>query len=189
MDLRRELGLFDAVMLIVGSTVGIGIFVTTGLIADQVPSPGVLLLIWFLGGLLALAGALSCAELGSSLPYAGGDYIYLREAYGPPLAFLSGWASFFVTFSGSAASLAVGFTAFAAFFAPVLEGNRSLFTMEVFGLSLRLSLASLFSIGVVWALSLVQVMGIRQGSRVQNFLTLLKIGCLLARSDRSDRSV
>ena len=82
-ELKRELGVFDSVMLIVGSTIGIGIFVTTGFIAQQISSPGVILLIWLLGGLLALAGALSCAELGSSLPYAGGDYVYLREAYGP----------------------------------------------------------------------------------------------------------
>ena len=178
-ELKRELGIFDSVMLIVGSTIGIGIFVTTGFIAQQVSSPGIILLIWLLGGLLALAGALSCAELGSSLPYAGGDYIYLREAYGPLVGFLSGWASFFVTFSGSAASLAVGFTAFIAFFVPALEQTRSLFSLEIFGLTLQLSLASVFSIGVILFLSLIQVIGIRQGSWVQNFLTLLKIGALL----------
>ena len=82
-NLKRELGFFDSVMLIVGSTIGIGIFVTTGFITQNLLSPGAILLVWLLGGLLALAGALSCAELGSSLPYAGGDYIYLREAFSP----------------------------------------------------------------------------------------------------------
>ena len=179
MELKRELGLFDAIMLIAGSTIGIGIFVMTGLVAEQIPSPGIILLVWLLGGLLALAGALSCAELGSSLPYAGGDYIYLREAYGPLLAFLSGWASFFVTFSGSAASLAVGFTQFIAFFVPPLESSRSLLTVEILGFSYRLSLASIFAIGVILLLSAVQIVGIKKGSRVQNLLTLLKIGAIL----------
>ncbi len=178
-ELKRELGVFDSVMLIVGTTIGIGIFVTTGIIAQQVFSPGIILLIWFLGGLLALAGALSCAELGSSLPYAGGDYVYLREAYGPLVGFLSGWASFFVTFSGSAASLAVGFTQFIAFFVPPLERTRTLLTVELWGVAYNLSLASIFSIGIVFLLSVIQMVGIRQGSRVQNLLTLLKIGALL----------
>lgn len=179
MELKRELGRFDAIMLIAGSTIGIGIFVMTGIVAEQIPSPGILLLVWLLGGLLALAGALSCAELGASLPYAGGDYVYLREAYGPLLAFLSGWASFFVTFSGSAASLAVGFTQFIAFFVPALEHSRSLLTVEMLGFSYHLSLASIFSIGVILLLSAVQVVGIKEGSRVQNLLTLVKIGAIL----------
>ncbi|NIO06722.1 MAG: amino acid permease [Deltaproteobacteria bacterium] len=178
-ELRRELGVFDSVMLIVGSTIGIGIFVTTGFIAQQVSSPGIILLVWLLGGLLALAGALSCAELGASLPFAGGDYVYLREAYGPLMGFLSGWASFFVTFSGSAASLAVGFTQFIAFFVPALDRTRVLLNLEILGLSYSLTAASLFSIGIVLLLSLIQVMGIKQGSQLQNILTLLKIGALL----------
>ncbi|MFQ5850095.1 MAG: APC family permease [Candidatus Binatia bacterium] len=177
--LRRELGFFDSVMLIVGSTIGIGIFITTGLIAQLVPSPGGILLVWFLGGLLALAGALSCAELGSSLPYPGGDYIYLREAYGPLLGFLSGWSSFFVTFSGSVASLAVGFTEFMAFFVPLLKRNQILFSLEGLGFPLQLSLAPVFSISVILMLSIIHVVGTKQGSRVQNFLTLLKTGFLL----------
>ncbi|MDP6559756.1 MAG: amino acid permease [Candidatus Binatia bacterium] len=115
-NLKRELGVFDSVMLITGTTIGIGIFVTTGLVAQHIPSPGGIFLIWLLGGLLALAGALSGTELGASLPYAGGDYICLKEAYGHLTGFLSGWSSFFVTFSGSVAPLAVGFTACAAFF-------------------------------------------------------------------------
>ncbi len=178
-ELKRELGVFDSVMLIAGSTIGIGIFVTTGFIAQQISSPGIILFIWLMGGLLPIAGALSCAELGASLPYAGGDYVYLREAYGPLMGFLSGWASFFVTFSGSAASLAVGFTQFIAFFVPPLERTRTLLTVELWGFSYHLTLASIFSIGIVLFLSGIQVVGIRQGSRVQNLLTLLKIGSLL----------
>ena len=178
-DLKRELGFFDSTMLIAGSTIGIGIFVTTGFVAQHIPSPGVILLIWLLGGLLALAGALSCAELGSSLPHTGGDYIYLREAYGPLFGFLSGWASFFVTFSGSVAFLAVGFTDFMAFFFPILERNRMVFSIEMLGFAPQVSPAPIFSISVIFFLSMIHIAGIKRGSRVQNFLTLLKIAALL----------
>lgn len=177
--LRRELGLFDAVMLIAGSTIGIGIFVTTGYVAQHLTTPGGILLVWFLGGLLALAGALSCAELSASLPYAGGDYIYLREAYGSFVAFLSGWSSFLVTFSGSIAALAVGFTAYMAFFFPGLSQDRTLFSFAILGLQFRFSPANLFSILVVLSLSAIHYIGVREGSRVQNVLTVLKIGALL----------
>ena len=108
-ELKRQIGLFDAIMLISGDMIGTGIFISTGVIAAQVPSPGGILLVWLFGGLLALMGALSCAELSASLPYAGGDYNYIREAYGRLMGFLSGWSSFLVTFSGAIAFLAVIF--------------------------------------------------------------------------------
>ncbi len=93
-ELKRQIGLFSAVMLIAGDMIGTGIFISTGVIAETLPSPGGILLVWLLGGLLALTGALSYAELSASLPYAGGDYIYIREAYGKLMGFLSGWSSF-----------------------------------------------------------------------------------------------
>ena len=127
-ELKRQIGLFDAVMLIAGDMIGIGIFVTTGVIAETLPTPGGVLLVWVLGGLLALAGALSCAELSASLPYAGGDYIYIREAYGKLVGFLSGWSSFLVTFSGAIAFLAVGFNGFMSFFFPVLGSKEAIFS-------------------------------------------------------------
>ena len=104
-ELKRQIGLFDAVMLISGDMIGTGIFISTGAIAAQVLSPGGVLLVWIFGGVLALTGALSCAELSASLPYAGGDYNYIREAYGKMMGFLSGWSSFLVTFSGAIAFL------------------------------------------------------------------------------------
>lgn len=177
--LKRQLGLFDAVMLIVGNIIGIGIFVTTGEIAQSLPSPGAILLIWLLGGLLALAGALSFAELAASLPYSGGDYIYLKEAYGPLVGFLSGWSSFLVTFSGSIALLAVVFTAFLAFFFSFLSQEHVLFSLSVFGFPLQVSFAHLFSILVVVALSAIHYLGVGMGALVQNILTLLKIGALV----------
>ena len=177
--LRRQLGLFDAVMLIAGNIIGIGIFVTTGEIAQSLPTPGGILLIWLLGGCLALAGALSCAELAASLPYSGGDYIYLREAYGSLVGFLSGWSSFLVTFSGSIALLAVVFTAFLAFFFPILSAEHVLFSVDFLGLSLTLSLAHFFSMAVVLVLSAIHFVGVGMGAMVQNILTVLKISALL----------
>src|SRR5262245_43789727 len=114
-ELKRQIGLCDAMMLISGDMIGTGIFISTGVIAAQVPSPGGVLLVWLFGGLLALMGALSCAELSASLPYAGGDYNYIREAYGKLVGFLSGWSSFLVTFSGVIAFLGVGFNGFIYF--------------------------------------------------------------------------
>ncbi len=166
-------------MLIAGNIIGIGIFVTTGDIAQNLPSPGGILLIWLLGGLLALAGALSCAELAASMPVSGGDYIYLREAYGPLVGFLSGWSSFLVTFSGSIALLAVVFTVFMSFFFPALSLDRAIFSWDIFGYAIRLSLGHFFSLMVVFVLSAIHYVGVGMGAFVQNTLTVLKIGALL----------
>lgn len=177
--LKRKLGLFDAVMVISGDMIGVGIFVTSGFIAETIPSPGGVLLIWLLGGLLALAGALSCAELSASLPLAGGDYIYIREAYGKLIGFLSGWSSFLVTFSGSIAAIAVGFASFTAYFFPILGSDNVLFSTAIMGHSIKVSLGTFFSIVAVLILSGIHYVGVRQGVLLQNILTTLKIGSLL----------
>ena len=109
--LRRALGLQDAVFLVVASVVGSGIFLTPGPIADRLPQPAWIFAAWGVGGLLALAGALTNAELGAMFPRAGGDYVYLREAFHPLAGFLVGWLSFFAIFAGTVATLAVGFAA------------------------------------------------------------------------------
>ena len=179
-ELKRQLSLFDAIMLIAGDMIGIGIFVTTGAIAETLPSPGGVLLVWLLGGLLTLTGALSCAELSASLPHVGGDYIYIREAYGKLMGFLSGWSSFLVTFSGAIAFLAVGFTGFLSFFIPALASNESFFSLNLFGLSIQPNIGTLFSIIVVLLISALHCLGVRQGTATQNILTILKLGALLA---------
>jgi basic amino acid/polyamine antiporter, APA family len=177
--LKRQIGLFSAVMVIAGDMIGIGIFVTTGAIAETLPSPGGILLVWVLGGLLALAGALSCAELSASLPYVGGDYIYIREAYGKLMGFLSGWSSFLVTFSGAIAFLAVGFNGFMSFFFPVLGSSDPILSIAVPGLPINVTVGTLFSIVVVLLISGLHCLGVRQGTMTQNVLTVLKIGALL----------
>ena len=178
-ELKRQLNLFDAVMVISGDMIGIGIFVTTGVIAETLPSPGGVLLVWVLGGLLALTGALSCAELSASLPYAGGDYIYIREAYGKLMGFLSGWSSFLVTFSGAIAFLAVGFNGFMSFFFPVLGSNETIFSLAVPFFPINVTVGTVFSIIVVLLISGLHCLGVRLGTMTQNILTTLKIGALL----------
>src|SRR5580765_8057456 len=107
--LERGLSLTDATMLCVSSVIGVGIFLTPGTVANAVPHPGLILGAWLIGGLLSLAGALANAELGAMYPHAGGDYVYLREAYHPLAGFLIGWLSFFVIYAGTVATLAEGF--------------------------------------------------------------------------------
>jgi len=109
-------------MLVVSSVIGAGIFLTPGTVADLLPAPGWTLAAWFVGGLLSLAGALANAELGAMYPHAGGDYVYLREAYHPMAGFLVGWLSFFVIYAGTVATLAVGFAEGLAHFLPLGRG-------------------------------------------------------------------
>src|SRR5437899_4498055 len=177
-ELKRQIGLFDAVMLISGDMIGIGIFVTTGAVAETLPTPGGVLLVWVLGGFLALTGALSCAELSASLPYAGGDYIYIREAYGKLMGFLSGWSSFLVTFSGAIAFLAVIFNEYMSFFFPVLGSKDALFSAAIPLLSINVTTGTLFCIFVVLAISALHCIGVRQGTVTQNILTVIKFGSL-----------
>src|SRR5438552_12215444 len=106
--LRRALGAWDGALITIGSVVGTGIFLTTSSMARSLPHSGLLLLVWVVGGLLTLAGALTYAELGALYPQAGGIYLFLKEAYGPIWGFLYGWASFLVIMSGGIAALAGG---------------------------------------------------------------------------------
>jgi basic amino acid/polyamine antiporter, APA family len=108
-QLERSLSLTDATLLVVSSVIGVGIFLTPGAVAGNVPVASLFLLTWALGGLLSLAGALANAELGAMYPHAGGDYVYIREAYHPTAALLVGWLSFFVIYAGTVATLATGF--------------------------------------------------------------------------------
>ena len=178
-ELKRQIGLFDAVMLISGDMIGTGIFISTGVIAETLPSPGGVLLVWVFGGLLALTGALSCAELSASMPYAGGDYNYIREAYGKLMGFLSGWSSFLVTFSGAIAFLAVTFNGFMSFFFPVLGSETAYFSAEILGHAIKVTAGTVFSVVVVFLISALHCIGVRQGTMMQNFLSILKIGALV----------
>lgn len=167
-------------MLIAGDMIGTGIFISTGAIAETLPTPGGVLLVWLFGGLLALTGALTCAELSASLPYAGGDYIYIREAYGRLMGFLSGWSSFLVTFSGAIAFLAVILNGFVSFFVPALGSEDVIFSIPLPLIPINATRGMMFSMAVVLLLSGLHCLGVRQGTWMQNVLTTLKIGALLA---------
>ena len=101
MPLARQIGVPTAVAVVIGNMIGSGIFGTSGFMARDLGSPSMLLGLWVVGGVLALAGALSYSEMGAAMPEAGGEYVYLREAYGPLIGYLSGWTSFFIGFSGA----------------------------------------------------------------------------------------
>ncbi|MFN8005964.1 MAG: amino acid permease [Terriglobia bacterium] len=178
-ELKRSLGLFDATMIIVGNIIGIGIFTTTGLVADALPNPKMILFVWILGGLLTLCGALTYAELGAMLPMAGGEYVYLREAYGPFWAFLSGWTYFFVTNPGSIAAMSLGACAYLKPFWPSLLGHR-LVELPILGFHWTLTTDQLAAVGIVLVFSTINYLGVKQGSRAQNLLTIAKLASILA---------
>jgi APA family basic amino acid/polyamine antiporter len=161
--LARELGLVDATMLVVASIIGAGIFLTPGTVADILPHPGLVLAAWAVGGLLSLAGALANAELAGMFPHAGGDYVYVREAYHPLAGFLVGWLSFFVIYAGTVATLAVGFADELAHFVPL-------------GPAGSLAVAA----GTIVVTSTINYSGVRAGARVNNAATALKVAALVA---------
>src|SRR5579862_7353505 len=119
--LKRELGVWSAAAIVVGTVIGSAIFLVSRDMVRDVGSPFKVFLVWIAGGLLSLFGALSYAELAAAMPEAGGEYVYLREAYGPIWAFLYGWTQTWVAKSGSIATLATGFYIYLANFRPELE--------------------------------------------------------------------
>ena len=181
--LLRRLGLFDSTMMMVGIVIGSGIFLTTGIMARSIPSAGLILLAWIVGGILALAGALTFAELGAAMPEAGGQYVYLREAYGPLAGFLFGWILFLVAMGGSIATLAVGFAEYVGHFFPSLSTKTYIFSTEIpiFGQSFRysLSMGQMVGIGTIIVLSTINYIGVGFGKMVQNIFTVVKIGTIV----------
>lgn len=173
--LRRRLGARDGAALVIANVVGAGIFLTPGIIAGMVPKPLPLLGLWLLGGILALLGALSYAEMAARRPRAGGEYVYISEAFGPLAGFLSGWTSFVAGFSGAIAAAAIGFAEylgrllpFAAVTEPALELSLGLGAL---GLSPR----SLVAVLIIALFTLVHLSGIGAGRVVQNVLALLNV--------------
>jgi basic amino acid/polyamine antiporter, APA family len=179
-ELERRLSLFDATMIIVGNIIGIGIFTTTGFIADALPDAGMIISVWVIGGLLTLCGALTYAELGAALPRAGGEYAYLREAYGPLCGFLNGWTYFFVINPGSIAAMAIGVIYYLGSFWPGISLERPLIRASLTGRVFDLSTGELVAIALVVGFSAINYCGVRTGSLVQNLLTVSKLGSVLA---------
>src|SRR5262245_21903382 len=122
-DLKRELGLFDSTMINVGTMIATAIFIVPAEVAADVPGSALMILVWILGGAVSLLGALSVAELGAAYPEAGGQYAYLREAYGPIWGFMYGWTGFLVINPASIAAIAVGFAQYLGYFTPLSAGG------------------------------------------------------------------
>src|SRR5437868_12634826 len=160
---RRQLGLFDATMIVMGGIVGAGIFANPSEVAHRVHTPFLILGVWVLGGLLALCGAFIWAELSTRLPgAAGGQYVYLREAYHPSVAFVYGWGLLLVTQTGGMAAVAV---IFSSYFRGLTGLNWS---------------DSVLAAIVLLSLTAINCLGARAGSNIQNLLMLLRIGAIAA---------
>jgi len=173
--LERQLGLFDSSMMVIGIVIGSGIFMTTGLMAEALPSASLILLAWILGGLQMLSGALTYAELGAAMPKAGGQYVYLREAYGPLSGFLFGWVAFVAYISGTNAAIAVAIAEHLGSFYPSLSTHNSIIGIGSFSISG----GQIFALSLIVVLSLINYLGIVFGKWVQNIFTVLKIGSIL----------
>lgn len=163
--------------MIIGNMVGIGIFTTTGYYAQNLSSPAGLFLIWVLGGLYAFCGALTYAELSTRFPEAGGDYLFLKNAYHPLLGFLFGWSTFTVTYTGSIAAIAIGF---AAYFSRILPEAYQQWQLSLPYSELNLSFLKIIALVISLILTILNGFGIRKGARFQNVFTLLGIGALAA---------
>ena len=173
--LDRQLGLFDSTMMVVGIVIGSGIFMTTGLMADALPSASLILIVWLLGGLLMLAGALTYAELGAAMPKAGGQYVYLREAYGSLPAFLFGWVAFIAYLTGTNAAIAVAVAEHLGSFYPSISNHNIVIGFDYFSISG----GQIFAISLILILSFINYLGILFGKWIQNVFTILKIGSIL----------
>jgi basic amino acid/polyamine antiporter, APA family len=181
-ELRRELGLWGAVAVVVGTVIGSGIFAVPKAMVLQTGSPSWVFLVWVFGGALSLFGALTYAELAAAMPEAGGEYVYLRTAYGPFFGFMYGWTQTWVAKSGSIATLATLFFYYLATFAPGLE--EVLFTIPLpigpNGGPLEVRWGQFASMAVILLLGFVNHFGIRVGGGVQIGVTILKILLILA---------
>lgn len=173
--LSRRLGVFSATTLIVGSMIGSGIFIAPSIMAGQIASPGVYLGLWILGGVLTLLGALSYGELAAMFPHAGGQYVFLREAFGAPVAFLYGWTLFLVIQTGFHAAVAIAFAKYLGVLGLPVGETDALLTLG----PVTISSASLVACAVIVVLTAINCVGVREGAIVQDVLTVLKVGAVV----------
>lgn len=178
----RGLGLLDSTMIVAGSMIGSGIFIVSADMARQVGSPGWLLVAWIITGLLTVIGALSYGELAAMMPKAGGQYVYLREAFSPLWGFLYGWTLFLVIQTGTIAAVAVGFGRYLGVLVPWV--SESHYLIEPIGIGSRyaisLSTAQLIGVLMIALLTWMNTRGLKLGKLVQNVFTVAKTGALIA---------
>ncbi|MBI1746999.1 MAG: amino acid permease [Acidobacteria bacterium] len=178
--LIRGLGVVAATAIVIGTVIGTGIFRKPSVIAQSVGTPGMVFLVWIVSGVLSFFGALTYAELGAAMPAAGGDYVYMKKAYGPLWGFLFGWMMFSVGRAGSIAALATGFADYLAQFIHLGKVFISL-TFHPFGLSYTFTLgtAQLSAILIIAFLTVINYFGVKMGGLVQSLFTILKVAIIL----------
>jgi basic amino acid/polyamine antiporter, APA family len=174
-EFKRELRRLDSTMIVIGSMIGSGIFIVSADIARTVGGPGWLLMSWVVAGVLTVIGALSYGELAGMMPRAGGQYVYLREAYNPLVAFLYGWTLFTVIQTGTIAAVAMAFAKFAAVLFPALGEGVVLFDAGLF----QVTAARLVAIASIVVLTAVNRRGLHGGRLLQNTFTLAKTAAVL----------
>ena len=178
--LVRGLGLLDSTMLVAGSMIGSGIFIVSSIIARQVGSPGWLLVVWIVTGALTLMAALSYGELAAMMPRAGGQYVYLREAFSPLWGFLYGWTLLLVIQTGTIAAVAVGFARYTGVLIPWFsESNYLIPPIRIGGYAVSLSTAQLLGLAMIALLTYMNTRGLQLGKLVQNIFTTAKTGALI----------
>ena len=173
--LVKGLGLVDSTTLVVGSMIGSGVFIVAADISRQVQSPGLMMMTWFVTAILTLIAALSYGELAAAMPDAGGQYVYLREAFGPLFGFLYGWTLFLVIQTGTIAAVAVAFAKYAGVFFPWISGDNYLIGAGKIGLQTQQLVAILVVVFLTWS----NTRGIRTGAMVQNVFTVAKVAAIL----------
>ena len=185
-ELVRGLRLIDSTSIVVGSMIGSGIFIVSSDVARQVASPGLLLLTWLLGFALTILCAVLYGELAAALPHSGGQYVYLREAYGPLWGFLFGWTFFLVIQTGTIAAVAVAFAKFLGVLAPAISSTRMVLSFGQFHLpfverafAAGVSTQQLVAILSIVVLTALNCFGLRVGAIVQNLFTVTKTAALL----------
>src|SRR3954463_9156085 len=177
----RGLGLLDSTMIVAGSMIGSGIFIVSGDIAQRVGSPGWLLVVWIVTGVLTVVGALSYGELAAMMPKAGGQYVYLREAFSPLWGFLYGWALFLVIQTGTIAAGAGRFARHMGGLVPgISESSYLIEPVRFGGYAFSLSTAQLVGLAMIALLTFMNTRGLKLGKLVQNVFTTAKTGALIA---------
>jgi APA family basic amino acid/polyamine antiporter len=179
-QLNRAIGVGGATLLVIGSVIGSGIFLTTGIMLQELPSTSLVLAAWTAGGLLAMAGGLTYAEMGSMFPRSGGLYVFLSEAYGPVWGFLFGWACVLVILTGSVAAVAVGFAEYFSYFFPALGTDRVLATFAMPWGPWAISAGQIVAAVSIALITGINYVGVRSGSLTNTVLTATKVGLLLA---------
>ena len=175
--LERRLGPLDAAAIVISNVIGGGIFFVPVLVAQLVPQPAAMLGVWLVGGALAFAGAMAYAELAALRPRAGGEYVYLREAFGPLAAFLTGWTSFVAGFSGAIAASAVALADYVGRFIPAVADMRPVFSVPV--LSLSVTPRAIVALTAIAVLTAIHVRGLGPGRLVQNVLAAIKVSAIV----------